>query len=575
MAQACGLSRNTVHRIWRASPCSRIAPRHSSVEGPAFIEKVGTLWGVFESPRPSPGAPVRRESQSNAGSHANRCCRCAPGQVERRTMTMSATAHVAVRGLDARAAGSSASCNPASSHRVPQIPDTIDAAVPTELGRAPEFSITKAPTRPMIHRWLAPGPGSNLHFTRPVVRGSNLVDAGLGLLTENSSSAERIGARDARARSRVIALHNTLPSRSCGRDADEILTSVARFVIESLGQDTRPAARGHAGCAASCYTSVDRMPRAGPRRCRNAMKYRDYYKILGVPTNADDKRSRPHRRWRGSIPRTSPRARIRPLASRNSRRHEVLATREAQAVTTRRARLQRYGRGWYRARGPFEGAESTSDARRGLLRLFRTTSETWAAEARRPAPRRSDWRSSAPRRELSPVQGAATSKAASRSRSRTRFQGVSRTISLELDEPCAPAVERGTSTASMRPVPRGGWSKCRRIRGQIPPGVPRLAACAWAAKDRAARAAAYRATVPQGDGEPDPRFERKGDDLYRPCRCRPTTRPSAPSSPCQPLKARSSMRSRRRRPGGRPSACRATACAPEGRRGATSSCRCS
>ena len=96
------------------------------------------------------------------------------------------------------------------------------------------------------------------------------------------------------------------------------------------------------------------------------------------------------------------------------------------------------------------------------------------------------------------------------------FQGTRKTISLELDEPCP--VCAGAGHVNRRPCARchgTGWAKGRRhLDVKIPPGVD------TGSRVRMAGEGAQGSGGGSGDlylkvtVKPDPRFERKGDDLY-------------------------------------------------------------
>ena len=97
------------------------------------------------------------------------------------------------------------------------------------------------------------------------------------------------------------------------------------------------------------------------------------------------------------------------------------------------------------------------------------------------------------------------------------FNGIRKTISLELDEPCATCGGSGHVNRKPCGTCRGtGWAKGRRhLEVKIPAGVDtgsrvRVAAEGPAGAGGGARGDLYlHVTV-----KPDPRFERKGDDLH-------------------------------------------------------------
>ena len=251
------------------------------------------------------------------------------------------------------------------------------------------------------------------------------------------------------------------------------------------------------------------------------MDYKDYYKILGVPKSADDKaiKTAYRRLARKHHPDV---AKGKDSAARFQ---EIAEAYEVLGDAEKRKRYDTLGPDWQRyaeagagARGPFEGAEvHFGRGERGLLRLLpddlrrrgwspcgaaasaTSTSEIWAASAGASGPTR-----------------AATSRRASRSRSRTpstASPGPSRSSSTS---PAPPAAERATSTASRaRSAEAAGWSRGRRnLEVKIPAGV------ATGSRVRLPGEGSRGGRGGSGDlylkvtVRPDPRFERKGDDLH-------------------------------------------------------------
>ena len=97
------------------------------------------------------------------------------------------------------------------------------------------------------------------------------------------------------------------------------------------------------------------------------------------------------------------------------------------------------------------------------------------------------------------------------------FQGIRRTISLELDEPCPTCGGAGHVNRKPCATCRGtGWSKGRRhLEVKIPAGVDTGSRVRVASEGPAGTGGGARGDLfLQITVTPDPRFERKGDDLY-------------------------------------------------------------
>jgi DnaJ-class molecular chaperone len=97
------------------------------------------------------------------------------------------------------------------------------------------------------------------------------------------------------------------------------------------------------------------------------------------------------------------------------------------------------------------------------------------------------------------------------------FQGIRRTIALELDEPCATCGGAGHVNRKPCATCRGtGWSKGRRhLEVKIPAGVDTGSRVRVASEGPAGTGGGARGDLfLQITVTSDPRFERKGDDLY-------------------------------------------------------------
>ncbi len=236
MAQACGLSRSTVHRIWHAfalQPHRTEAFKLST--DPLFIEKVRDIVGLYlHPPDRALVLCVDEKSQIQALDRTQPLLPMRPGQVERRT-------HDYVRhgttslfaALDARTGQVIGELH--RRHRAIEFRkflDTLDAAVPDRLDVHLVLDNYGTHKTPLIHRWLAKRPRYHLHFTPTGASWINLVERWFATLTERQirRGAHRSTRELEAAITRYIALTNARPKPFVWtKTADEILASVARF----------------------------------------------------------------------------------------------------------------------------------------------------------------------------------------------------------------------------------------------------------------------------------------------------------------------------------------------------------
>jgi transposase len=236
MAQACGLSRNTVHRIWRAFA---LQPHRTETfklsKDPLFIEKVRDIVGLYLNP-PDRALVlcVDEKSQIQALDRTQPLLPMRPGQVERRSHDYvrhgTTSLFAALDAQSGRIIGQLHRRHRAIEFR--KFLDTIDAAVPTELAVHLILDNYGTHKTPMIHRWLARRPRFHLHFTPTSSSWLNLVERWFGLLTDKQikRGAHRSTRTLEAAILEYIALHNTAPKPFVWtKTADEILASVARF----------------------------------------------------------------------------------------------------------------------------------------------------------------------------------------------------------------------------------------------------------------------------------------------------------------------------------------------------------
>ena len=169
MAQRCGLSHNTVSRIWRAfglQPHRTEAFKLSS--DPFFIEKVRDIVGLYlHPPDRALVLCVDEKSQIQALDHTRPLLPMRPGQVERRTHDYLRHGTVSLSAaLDASTGRVIGRCH--QRHRAVEFRkflDTIAAEVPSDLDVHLIVDNYATHKTVLIRNWLAKRPRFHLHFT--------------------------------------------------------------------------------------------------------------------------------------------------------------------------------------------------------------------------------------------------------------------------------------------------------------------------------------------------------------------------------------------------------------------------
>ena len=245
MAKASGLSATTVGRAWRAFGLQpHRAETFKLSTDPLFAEKVRDIVGLYLAP------PDRalvlcldEKSQVQALDRTQPLRPLRPGQAERPT-------HDYVRhgttslfaALDVKAGTVIGKCFPR--HRAAEFRkflDEIDAQVPPDLDIHLVLDNAGTHTTKLIRDWLAKRPRYRVHFTPTSASWINQVERWFGLLTER---AIRRGVHCS-----VDALERDIPAFVDAtnadpkpfrwvKSADDILASVKRFCLRSLGEDT-------------------------------------------------------------------------------------------------------------------------------------------------------------------------------------------------------------------------------------------------------------------------------------------------------------------------------------------------
>jgi transposase len=241
MARATGLSRATVHRVWRAFG---LQPHRSELfklsADPQFVAKVRDVVGLYLNP-PDRALVlcVDEKTEIQAIERTQPVLPLQPGQPERRTSdyTRHGTSSL-FAALDVAVGRVIGRCY--RRHRATEFRDfleAVDAAVPSD----PEVhvvldnaSIHKAPP---VRAWLTGRPRYHLHFTPTSASWLNQVERFFALLTARQlergvhRSVDELEA----AILRYVEAHNAAPRPfRWTKAADDILASVARFCARTL-----------------------------------------------------------------------------------------------------------------------------------------------------------------------------------------------------------------------------------------------------------------------------------------------------------------------------------------------------
>ncbi|HXJ77485.1 MAG TPA: DnaJ C-terminal domain-containing protein [Candidatus Methylomirabilis sp.] len=260
------------------------------------------------------------------------------------------------------------------------------------------------------------------------------------------------------------------------------------------------------------------------------MQYKDYYKILGVPKNADDKAikaayRRLARKYHPDVNKGAA-ERFKEINEANT----VLSDPEKRKrYDTLGPDWEQYARAGAGARHPFEGHdvrfEQFGDGG-GFSDFFRSIFGDLTGGGSRGAGRSRDvefgdlgdlgglgggrWTTGG-----FPGAHGSDVEAAIELTLEEAFQGTRKAFSIEMNEPCKTCGGAGHVNQQPCPQCRGtGWSKARRnLDVKIPAGVDTGSRIRVAGEGARAgrRSGDLYLTVTV---KPDPRFERKGDDLY-------------------------------------------------------------
>ncbi len=242
MAEASGLSRNTISRIWRAFS---LQPHRTETfklsTDPLFIEKVRDVVGLYMNP-PDKALVlcVDEKSQIQALNRTQPLLPMRPGQIERRT-------HDYVRhgttslfaALNVKTGEVIGKCH--RRHRSLEFRkflDRIDAAVPSDLDVHMILDNYGTHKTALIRRWVAKRPRFHMHFTPTSSSWLNLVERWFATLTQKQ--LRRGVHRSTRELEAAIYSYLEMSNENLKpfkwtKTADDILASLARFCSRTSG----------------------------------------------------------------------------------------------------------------------------------------------------------------------------------------------------------------------------------------------------------------------------------------------------------------------------------------------------
>jgi transposase len=236
MAAATGMSKQAVHRIWRAFG---LQPHRSETfklsTDPQLIEKVRDIVGLYLNP------PERalvlcadEKSQIQALDRTQPTLPMRPGQAERRTHDYkrhgTTSLFAALDVATGKVIGELHRRHRSTEFR--KFLDRIDTEVPADLEVHLVLDNYGTHKTPLIHRWLAKRPRFHLHFTPTGTSWINQVERWFALLTEKRlrRGAFRSTRELERAIRDYIDHHNDQPKPfRWTKSADQILENIARF----------------------------------------------------------------------------------------------------------------------------------------------------------------------------------------------------------------------------------------------------------------------------------------------------------------------------------------------------------
>jgi len=236
LARVCGLSRASVHRIWRAFALQpHRAETFKLSKDPLFIEKVRDIVGLYLTPPARAlGLCVDEKSQIQALDRTQPMLPMRPGQIERRTHDYERHGTTSLfAALDVKTGKVIGECH--RRHRATEFRkflDTIDAATPAALDLHLILDNYGTHKTPLIQRWLAKRPRFHLHFTPTSASWINMVERWFATLTEKQiRRGTHRSTWELEQAIRAYLKHNNEQPKPFvwTKTADEILDSLARF----------------------------------------------------------------------------------------------------------------------------------------------------------------------------------------------------------------------------------------------------------------------------------------------------------------------------------------------------------
>jgi transposase len=236
LAKVSGLSRASVHRIWRAFALQPHRTESFKLsKDPLFIDKVRDIVGLYLNP-PDRALVlcVDEKSQIQALDRAQPLLPMRPGQIERRSHDYRRHGTTSLfAALDVKTGRLIGECH--RRHRsveFRQFLDTIDGIVPRRFDVHLVLDNYGTHKTSLIHRWLVKRPRFHLHFTPTGTSWINQVERWFALLTEKR--LRRAAFRSTRELEHAIRdyinHHNEQPKPfRWMKTADQILENIGRF----------------------------------------------------------------------------------------------------------------------------------------------------------------------------------------------------------------------------------------------------------------------------------------------------------------------------------------------------------
>lgn len=236
MAKATGMSRPTIHRIWKAFCLQphRIETFKLSTD-PLFIEKVRDIVGLYlDPPDKALVLCVDEKSQVQALDRTQPVLPMRPGQAERRTHDYTRHGTTSLfAALDIATGSVIGKCH--RRHRSIEFRkflDNVETNVPRNLDVHLIMDNYGTHKTPAIRRWFAQRPRFHAHFTPTGGSWLNLVERWFATLT--TKQIRRASFRSTRqleiAIKNYLKIYNEDPQPFVWtKSADEILQSLARF----------------------------------------------------------------------------------------------------------------------------------------------------------------------------------------------------------------------------------------------------------------------------------------------------------------------------------------------------------